>query len=65
MDIRVYVWLNPFAVHLKLSQHLIGYTPIQNKKFKLKKIILNPLCNVRDVGLTLVGELRSHVPQSN
>ena len=25
-------------VHLKLSQHclLIGYTPIQNKKFKLK-----------------------------
>ena len=31
--IRVYVWLSPFAVHLKLSQHclLIGYTPIQNK----------------------------------
>ena len=33
--IHVYVWLGPFAVHLKLSQHclLIGYTPIQNKKF--------------------------------
>ena len=32
---HVYVWLSPFAVHLKLSQHcfLIGYTPIQKKKF--------------------------------
>ena len=32
--IHVYVWLSPFAVHLKLSQHclLIGYTPIQKKK---------------------------------
>ena len=31
--IHVYVWLSPFALHLKLSQHclLIGYTPIQNK----------------------------------
>jgi len=30
--IQVYVWRNPFAVHLKLSQHylLITYTPIQN-----------------------------------
>ena len=29
---HVYVWLSPFAVHLKLSQHcsLISYTPIQN-----------------------------------
>ena len=28
----VYVWLNPFTVHLKLSQKclLIGYNPIQN-----------------------------------
>ena len=33
--IHVYVWLRPFAVQLKLSQHclLIGYTPIQNEKF--------------------------------
>ena len=33
---HVYVWLSPFALHLKLSQHsrLIGYTPIQNKKLK-------------------------------
>ena len=33
---HVYVWMSPFAAHLKLSQHclLIGYTPIQNKKFK-------------------------------
>ena len=32
--IHVYVWLSPFLVHLKLSQHclLTGYTPIQNKK---------------------------------
>ena len=36
----VYVWLGPFAAHLKPSQCcssittlLIGYTPIQNKKF--------------------------------
>ena len=37
--IHVYVWLGPFAVRLKLSQHylLIGYTPIQKKKFKEKK----------------------------
>ena len=38
--IRVYVWLNPpFAVLLKLSQHglLIGYTSIQNQKFKKKR----------------------------
>ena len=29
----VYVWLSPFAVHLKPSQHclLIGYTPVQSK----------------------------------
>ena len=37
--IHVYGWLNPFPVLLKLSQHcwLISYTPIQNKKFSLKK----------------------------
>ena len=38
--IHVYVWLNPpFAVLLKLSQHglLIGYTSIQNQKFKKKR----------------------------
>ena len=31
--IHAYVWLSPFAVHLKPSQHcsLINYTPIQNK----------------------------------
>ena len=35
----VYVWLSPFAVHLKLLQHcssittLISYMPIENKKF--------------------------------
>jgi len=33
--IHVYVWLSPFVVHLKLSQHclLIGNTLIQNKTF--------------------------------
>ena len=34
----VYLWLSPFTVHLKLSQHclLIGHTPVQNKKLKRK-----------------------------
>ena len=34
--IHVYIWLGPFTVHLKLSQHclLINCTLIQNKKFK-------------------------------
>ena len=34
--IHVYVWLSPFTVHLKLSQHclLIGYTPVKKKKEK-------------------------------
>ena len=37
--IHVYVWLSPFLVHLKLSQHclLTGYTRIQNKKYIKKK----------------------------
>ena len=35
-DTCIYVWLSPFAVHLKLSKHclLISYTSMQNKKFK-------------------------------
>ena len=35
-----YVWLSPFAVHLKLSQHclLSNYTPTQNKKFFKKRM---------------------------
>ena len=34
-----YVWLSPFAVPLKLSQHclLIGYTPLHFVMFKIKK----------------------------
>ena len=30
----IYIWLSPFAVYVKLSQHclLIGCSPIQNKK---------------------------------
>ena len=34
MDTRIYIWLSPFAVYVKLSQHclLIGYAPVQNKK---------------------------------
>ena len=44
--IHVYVWLSPFAVHQKPSQHclLISYTPILNKtlkKFwKVMKVVL-------------------------
>ena len=32
----MYMMFEVLAVHLKLSQHclLIGYTPVQNKKFK-------------------------------
>ena len=33
--IHVYVWLSAFAIHLKTL--LIGYTPVQNNKFKGKK----------------------------
>ena len=37
-QIHVYVWLSSFVLHLKLPQHcLFGYTPIQNKKFKVWK----------------------------
>ena len=41
--IHVYIWLSPFTVCLKLSQHclLISYTPIQNKKFENKKLYAN------------------------
>ena len=37
--IHVYVWLNPFSIYLKLSQHclFISYIPVQNKKPKCKK----------------------------
>ena len=33
--IHVYVWLSPFTVYLKLTTLLIGFTEIQNKKFKI------------------------------
>ena len=34
--IRVYEWLSPITVHLKLSHYLlIGYTLIQNRKLKI------------------------------
>ena len=37
MDTCAYVWLSPFAVHLKALQHclLIDYTPVRNKKLKI------------------------------
>ena len=47
--IPVCVWLSPFSVHLKPSQHcwLIGYTPVQNKtKF------LNPFRVTQDTTQT-------------
>ena len=39
VHVYAYVFLNPFPVHLKLSQHclLIGYTPVQNKKLKKQR----------------------------
>ena len=33
--IHVYVWLSPFGVHLKLSQHCYWF--YSNKKFKINK----------------------------
>ena len=43
-----YVWLNPFAVHLKLSQHslLVSYTSIQSKKLKKKETKRISFCNL-------------------
>ena len=41
--IHVFLWLSPFSVHLKLSQHclLIGYPPIKDKFFKMKNGIVS------------------------
>ena len=35
---EIHVWLSPFAVHLKLSQHclLTGYAPIQKSFLKIQ-----------------------------
>jgi len=42
--IHVYVWLNPFTVHLNIMPLLIGYTPIQNEKVFLKLLlVLDPI----------------------
>ena len=42
---QVNVWLSPFAVHLKLSQVLISYTPIQIE-VKKKKVYLGRIGNL-------------------
>ena len=44
---HVYVWLDPFAVHLTLSQHclLIGYTPQYKIKSKKRKKKQEQYCN--------------------
>ena len=41
LGVNAYLWLSPFNVHLKLSQHcsLISYTLIQNKKLKIKECL--------------------------
>ena len=48
--IHVCVWLSPFAVHLKLSQHclLIGYTSIWASQVVL--VVKNPPANAGDAG---------------
>ena len=33
--IHVYVWLSPFHCSPETTTTLLGYTPIQNKKFKV------------------------------
>ena len=48
--VPVSLMADPFAVHLKLSQHclLIGYIPIQNKNLKKKELgYLGPLLLLR------------------
>ena len=62
--IHEYVWLSHFTVHLKLSQHclLIGYTPIQNKKFKHILYIYNVFSlslHVIQVAVTLLTNKKS------
>ena len=42
---QVNVWLSPFAVHLKLSQVLISYTPVQIE-VKKKKVYLGRIGNL-------------------
>ena len=37
--IHVYVWLSPFAVHLKLSQHCLLAIP----RYKIKSLKINPI----------------------
>lgn len=35
--VHVYVWLNPFAIHLKLSQDCLLLLPNPSTKLKVKK----------------------------
>ena len=32
--VRVYVWLSPFTLHLRLSNIVNWFTPVLNKQFK-------------------------------
>ena len=50
--IHVYVWLNPFIVHLKLSHSLlISYPPILNRGFPLSSVGKESACNAGHPGL--------------
>ena len=42
--IHVHVWLSPFAVPKTITTLLIGYTPIQNKKFNKNLNNYGQLC---------------------
>ena len=64
--IRVYVWLWPFAVHLKISQHglLIGCTPIQNTARRSDQSILkeiNPEYSLEGLMLKLKLQYFGHL----
>ena len=49
--IHAYEWLNPFAVHLKLSEHclLIGYTPVRNGASQVMLVVKNLPANAGDL----------------
>ena len=60
---HVYVRLNPFTVHLKLSQHcLIEYIPIQNKKIKSNNHCRSIHTTLIDRHYTLEFFVYFHIP---
>ena len=65
--IHIYIKLNHFAVHLKLTQHCkstILQLKNQHLGFPGGTVVKNPPANAGDMGSS-PGPGRSHMPQSN